>query len=222
MTGHLALFDLDNTLLAGDSDHAWGEFLIAQNLVDAESHRARNNAFYQQYLEGQLDIHAYVEFTVQPIKTLKPDERQALHGKFLADVISPLVLDKGKALVEKHANEGDICIIITATNDFITRPIAKLFGVDILLATDLEEVDDVLTGKIAGTPCYQQGKVKKLQQWMQVNDLNSELGDACFYTDSINDLPLLERVAKPVAVDPDEELSAIATERNWKIISLRP
>ncbi len=222
MSRRLALFDLDNTLLAGDSDHAWGEFLIAEKLVNAESHRASNDAFYQQYLDGQLDIHAYVEFTIEPITTLAAEQREALHKKFMDEVIKPLVLEKGKALVDAHASEGDTCIIITATNDFITRPIAQLFGIDILLATELEETNGLLSGRITGIPCYQGGKVEKLQQWINANCQEADLADACFYSDSINDLPLLERVANPVAVDPDEELAVIAAQRNWKTISLRP
>ncbi len=222
MTARLALFDLDNTLLAGDSDHAWGEFLIAENLVDADAHRARNDAFYQQYLDGQLDIHAYVEFTLQPICKLSAQQRGALHTKFMNHTVLPMVLDKGKQLVSSHRDQGDTCIIITATNAFITQPIAQLFDVGILLATDLEQEDGLLTGKIAGTPCYQQGKVEKLRQWIAASNPDATLADAVFYTDSINDLPLLDLVGKPVAVDPDQELASVAEQKAWQIISLRP
>lgn len=221
MPTQLALFDLDNTLLAGDSDHAWGEFLIEQGLVDADSHRAGNDRFYQDYLAGKLDIHAYVGFTVQPILHMPEDERQQLHQQFLDSVVAPMILPSGRELVNQHREKGETCIIVTATNSFITKPIAQQFGVDILLATDLEEADGLLTGKIEGIPCYQEGKVEKLNAWIEANDVNGALNQACFYTDSINDLPLLEQVATPVAVDPDDRLAAIASERNWKILSLR-
>jgi HAD superfamily hydrolase (TIGR01490 family) len=221
MPTQLALFDLDNTLLAGDSDHAWGEFLIDQGLVDADSHRAGNDGFYADYLEGQLDIHAYVNFTLQPVLQMPQRERQQLHQQFLDSVIAPMILQSGRDLVNQHRDQGETCIIVTATNSFITKPIAQQFGVDILLATDVEEVDGLLTGKIEGIPCYQEGKVRKLNAWIEANNLNGGLNQACFYTDSINDLPLLEQVATPVAVDPDDKLAAIASERHWKILSLR-
>lgn len=221
MSSRLALFDLDNTLLRGDSDHAWGEFLISHGMVDADSHRATNDQFYQHYLDGRLDIHAYVEFTLQPIVQLDKHEREDLHGRFMQEVVRPMVLDKGRALVQKHRDLGDSCIVVTATNSFITQPIALEFGVDNLLATDLEEIDGRFTGKIEGIPCYQEGKVEKLRAWIEANSPGSTMGDACFYTDSVNDLPLLESVAEPVAVDPDDSLSSIARQRNWKTISLR-
>lgn len=221
MSDRLALFDLDNTLLAGDSDHAWGEFLISQGLVDADTHRAANDAFYQQYLDGRLDIHAYVEFTLKPIVNLSADERGRLHHQFMNDVVMPMVLPKGRTLVNRHRELGDTCIVVTATNAFITKPIALEFGVDILLATDLEETEGRLTGSIEGIPCYQEGKVEKLRAWIEANKPGCTMEDACFYTDSINDLPLLECVAEPVAVDPDSKLSAVAQQRNWKTMSLR-
>jgi HAD superfamily hydrolase (TIGR01490 family) len=221
MPTRLALFDLDNTLLAGDSDHAWGEFLIAENLVDGETHRARNDQFYADYEKGELDIHAYVRFTLDPILACSAAEREQLHDRFMRQSVLPMMQEKATALVGKHRRQGDHCLIITATNAFITAPIAQALGVDTLLATELEVLDGKLTGRIAGTPCYQEGKVAKLQQWIAAQDTDFSMDDACFYSDSINDLPLLERVAEPVAVDPDARLADVARARNWPCISLR-
>ena len=224
MKGRLALFDLDNTLLAGDSDHAWGEFLIERGLVDADSHRAANDAYYQNYLAGELDIHDYVNFTVAPVMSYTEEERNQLHDAFMQKAIRPMILPKSRALIESRQVRGDTCIIITATNDFITAPIAKELGVDILIATQLETIEGKLTGKIQGEPCYHEGKVKKLAVWMQQEACRGhhfDLSSAVFYTDSINDLPLLEQVSEPVAVDPDDSLKREAQARQWKVISLR-
>ena len=224
MQGRLALFDLDNTLLAGDSDHAWGEFLIELGLVDADRHRASNDDHYQNYLAGKLDIHDYVKFTVAPVMSYTEEERNHLHETFMQKTIRPMILPESRALIESHQIRGDTCIIITATNDFITAPIAKELGVDILIATQLETIAGKLTGKIQGEPCYQEGKVKKLSLWMQQADSRGhhyDLSSAVFYTDSINDLPLLKQVSEPVAVDPDDSLRKEAQARQWKVISLR-
>lgn len=224
MTARLALFDLDNTLLGGDSDHAWGEFLISEGLVDETSHRATNDRFYQQYLDGELDIEAYVRFTVRPISGYDGKQRAALHAAFMSKVIEPMILEKGRALVEQHQSHGDVCVIITATNSFITAPIARSLGIETLLATDLEIVNDRITGNISGIPCYQDGKVKKLSDWLDENSAstkNLHMESATFYTDSINDLALMEVVAEPVAVDPDSSLEQVAMTKQWQIISLR-
>ena len=221
MSPRLALFDLDNTLLRGDSDHAWGEFVIAKGLVDSASHRATNDAFYEQYLEQRLDIHAYVKFTLQPIIELDTQQRTELHREFMEQVIEPMILATGEALVDKHRNAGDLCLMITATNSFITNPIAERFGMNEILATDLETDGGKLTGEIAGTPCYQQGKVDKLKQWLSQTDGDFDLDEACFYTDSINDLALMELVGEPVAVDPDARLKEISLTNKWPVISLR-
>lgn len=224
MTARLALFDLDNTLLGGDSDHAWGEFLISQGLVDETSHRATNDRFYQQYLDGELDIAAYVRFTVRPISGYDGKQRAALHATFMGEVIEPMILEKGRALVEQHLSRGDVCVIITATNSFITAPIARSLGIETLLATDLEIVNDRITGNISGVPCYQDGKVRKLSDWLDKNSASTEnlhMESAIFYTDSINDLALMEEVAEPVAVDPDSSLEQVAMTKQWQIISLR-
>ncbi len=221
MPQRLALFDLDNTLLAGDSDHAWGEFLIKQQLVDESSHRQKNDSFYQDYLDGELDIHAYVAFTLGPILSYSADERAKLHEQFLQQAVQPLLIDKAFDLVNAHKEQGDYTIIITATNSFITAPIAQLFGVEQLLATDVEMVDGRLSGRIAGIPCYQEGKVDKLNLWLKNSDTELTLANSIFYSDSINDLPLLEQVAEPIAVDPDEQLAKISAEKAWQLLSLR-
>ncbi len=221
MARQLALFDLDNTLLAGDSDHAWGEFLIAKQAVDATSHRAENNRYYEQYRQGNLDIRGYVRFTLRPILNMSKSDRLALHADFMRHAITPLFLPKADALVDMHQKRGDFTVIITATNEFITLPIAQRFQVDHLIATELEVEDDKFTGEIAGTPCYQFGKVENLEKWLASQPLNLTLEDAVFYSDSINDLPLLERVGQPVVVDPDPRLHSEATQRGWQIISLR-
>ncbi len=221
MLRRLALFDLDNTLLAGDSDHAWGEFLIAQNLVDETQHRAENDKFYKQYQDGDLDIHAYVRFSLSPILNLSSEERAKLHKEFMREAVEPMMLEKAHALVDHHKSAGDICVIITATNEFITAPIAEQFQVSQLLATDLEVEGGCFTGNISGIPCYQSGKVTKLDQWLQSQKDELNVEESIFYSDSINDLDLMNYVATPIAVDPDIKLRQAATTNGWDIISLR-
>ncbi len=221
MSQRLTLFDLDNTLLAGDSDHAWGEFLISQGLVDELQHRSANDAFYQQYLDGILDIHAYVKFTLGPVLEYNAEERKNLQHKFMEQVVQTMILDRGRKLIMQHKQAGDRCVLITATNAFITAPIAKELGFNTLLATDLKQKNDRLTGEIAGIPCYQYGKLDKLEQWLQNVNSAFNLKTACFYSDSINDMPLLRAVGNPVAVDPDKSLANHARNSNWPIISLR-
>ncbi len=220
-TRKLALFDLDNTLLQGDSDHAWGEFLISKKLVNEPEHRAKNDYFHAQYRDGKLDIHGYVAFTLEPILHLNDDQRNKLHAEFMAHSVTPIVLEKGRALVKQHKQAGDYCIIITATNKYITTPIAELFEVDLLLATELETVNGRYTGNIDGTPCYQDGKITKLNTWLSDRDNGLSLSNAVFYSDSINDLPLLQEVGSAVAVDPDKQLEERARARGWEILSLR-
>lgn len=217
----LALFDLDNTLLEGDSDHAWGQYLIQRGLVTAQEHASANDAFYQQYLDGVLDIHAYVAFTLNPVINLNISALKELHNEFMLKFVEPIILPQALKLVEDHRKAGDFCAIITATNTFITSPIAKRFEVDLLLGTDLETRNDKFTGKILGTPCFQAGKVDKLTAWIGSQQSKFELSDSIFYSDSINDLPLLEKVGQAVAVDADDKLSAEAKSRRWKHISLR-
>lgn len=224
----LAIFDLDNTLLRGDSDHSFGDFLISKGLVDAEQHKARNDYFYQQYKNGGLDMVAYTQFVVSALKGMSRVEREALHRDYMRDFIEPMMLPAAEALLQNHRQRGDYCLIITATNRFITEPIAARLGVDALIATDLEMLNDEFTGRIAGIPSFQAGKVLRLTQWLaQYNaSLTPEatplgMHDSVFYSDSFNDLPLLECASRAVAVDPDATLRDIATARGWEIISLR-
>ncbi len=222
MKQRLALFDLDNTLLAGDSDHEWGEFLISRGLVDEKTHRETNNRFYADYVAGTLDIHAWLAFALEPLRGFGARRRDMLLAEFVEQRARPMVLEAGLELVREHRKAGDLCVIATATNDLITRPIAKLFEVDVLLATEAELADGAVTGRIRGTPCFQAGKVEKLRQWLARNDGYSAPEDSVFYSDSINDLPLLELAGEAVAVDPDDRLRRVARERGWKILSLRP
>jgi HAD superfamily hydrolase (TIGR01490 family) len=215
----LAIFDLDNTLLAGDSDHSWGVFLVEKQLVDADVYRQANDKFYADYKNGTLDIRAYLQFSLAPLTRHSLVELEELHAEFMREHIEPLMLPKAEALLQHHRDQGDHLLIITATNGFVTRPIAKRLGVDDILATDPEVVDDRYTGNFVGEPCFQAGKITHLYAWLKHNQHSLE--GAYFYSDSINDLPLLEQVDHPVVVDADERLSAIARERNWKAISLR-
>lgn len=215
----LAIFDLDNTLIAGDSDHSWGEFLVQKQLVDAAEYQRQNDLFYQAYKDGSLDIHAYQRFALAPLIERSLAELTELHNEFMKTCIEPLMLEKARALLQHHRDRGDYLLIITATNSFITHPIATRLGVDHILATDPEIIEERYTGEILGMPCFQAGKVTRLQAWMKEH--NESLDGSYFYSDSINDLPLLEQVSHPVAVDPDDRLRAIAEQRQWDIISLR-
>ena len=215
----LAIFDLDNTLIAGDSDHSWGEFLVAKKLVDAELYRHANDQFYEAYKEGTLDIRAYLKFSLAPLTQHPMETLEQLHREFMATYINPMLLPKAAALLAHHRAQGHFLLIITATNGFVTRPIGQLLGVDDLLATDPEIIDGQFSGGFVGTPCFQAGKVTRLQEWLATN--KQTLAGAYFYSDSINDLPLLEGIENPIAVDPDARLEAIARERNWSVISLR-
>ncbi|MCB1671240.1 MAG: HAD family hydrolase [Gammaproteobacteria bacterium] len=217
----LAIFDLDNTLLGGDSDHAWGEFLIARQLVDADLHSARNDEFYRQYTEGRLDIHDYVRFTLGPVLGFTLNELSELHQQFMAEFVRPMILPRATALIEGHKAKGDYCLIMSATNCFITGPIAAELGVHDLLATDLVIQGNHYTGDISGVPCFQEGKVIRLQQWLELRNEQYSIGDSTFYSDSANDLPLLEAVAVPVAVDPDDRLAEHARQNDWEVLSLR-
>lgn len=217
----LAIFDLDNTLLGGDSDHAWGEFLIAHKLVDAASHGARNDEFYQQYTEGRLNIDDYVRFTMGPVLHCSLSELDQLHRQFMAEFVRPMILPQAVQLIEHHKTAGDTCLIMSATNSFITGPIADELGVHELLATELAVEGEHYTGDIAGVPCFQEGKVVRLQQWLELKNDKYKIQESVFYSDSVNDLPLLKAVKEPVAVDPDKQLMEYAQENGWQVISLR-
>ena len=215
----LALFDLDHTLLAGDSDHLWGEFLVEQNLVDRESYARENDRFYESYKAGTLDIAAYTRFAVEPLIRLGAERLAPLRQHFIETRIEPIIAPAAPALLERHRIQGDTLVIITATNSFITEPIARLLDVDDLLATEPEQLNGRYTGRIAGAACYREGKLERLQQW---RDAQSEkYSHVTFYSDSHNDLPLLRAVDQPVAVDPDPELLAEAQQRGWLVITLR-
>ena len=215
----LALFDLDNTLLAGDSDHAWGEFLVDRGLVDGDVHQQKNDAFYNDYLQGNLDIDAYLRFALEPLTGKTPAELKPLHDDFMSSVITPMMQDSAFRLIDQHRQRGDRLLIITATNAFITAPIAAALGIDELLASEAELADGRYTGAPSGTPCFHAGKVQRLNSWLADNPYN--LQDAWFYSDSHNDIPLLEVVGNPVAVDADETLLAHAKENGWHTLSLR-
>jgi HAD superfamily hydrolase (TIGR01490 family) len=215
----LALFDLDNTLLGGDSDYLWGCFLAEQGIVNIETYESENQRFYDQYLDGCLDIHEFLRFQLKPLADHSRQQLEAWREAFLKQKIEPIILDKAHVLLDRHRTAGDELLIITATNRFITEPIAESYGVEHLLATEPELRDGEYTGGITGVPCFQDGKVKRLQQWMTTHD--STLDGSWFYSDSHNDLPLLEQVEYPVAVDPDDKLRALAGERGWPVTSLR-
>jgi len=215
----LALFDLDNTLLGGDSDHAWGDWLCERGILDGATYKARNDAFYQDYLAGRLNITDYLNFTLDIFGRTEMAQLDAWHREFMAECIEPIILPKGLALLDRHRAAGDKLVIITATNRFVTAPIAARLGVDTLLATECEMVDGRYTGRTTDVPCFKEGKVTRLNRWMQENGFTLER--STFYSDSMNDLPLLEQVSYPVAVDPDPKLMAEAEDRNWPIMSLR-
>ncbi len=215
----LAIFDLDNTLIAGDSDHLWGEFLVEQGLVDPAEYRRGNNLYYTQYIEGTLDIFEFLAFSLAPLARIEHGRLMALRERFVADKILPIMLPAAKALVEQHREAGDTLMIITATNSFITRPVADLLGIDTLIATDPEMRDGRYTGAVEGIPCFKEGKVQRLLTWLAGHDV--DLAQSSFYSDSHNDLPLLQLVGKPVAVDPDDKLREHALSAAWPLISLR-
>lgn len=219
LTVRLALFDLDNTLLAGDSDHAWGEFIADSGVVDADDYRRRNDAFYDDYCRGELDAIAYHRFVLTPLAGREPAEITRWHAQFMQERVLPMILPKAQALLAEHRQAGDKLVIITATNDFITKDIAKYLGVDTLIATRAEQVDGRYTGNIIGTPCYREGKITHLNTWMSAN--GHSLAGSIFYSDSHNDIPLLSAASTAVAVDPDDRLRAHAIQQGWKVISLR-
>ena len=215
----LALFDLDNTLLGGDSDHAWGDYLCERGILDGIAYKARNDAFYQDYLAGRLNIQDYLNFSLEILGRTEMAQLDQWHREFMRDCVEPIVLAKGEALLAQHRDAGDKLLIITATNRFVTAPIAARLGVDTLLATECEMAEGRYTGRTTDVPCYKEGKVTRLNRWLGENGMSLE--GSCFYSDSINDLPLLEQVSRPVAVDPDAKLRAEAEQRGWPVISLR-
>jgi HAD superfamily hydrolase (TIGR01490 family) len=219
----LALFDLDNTLLAGDSDYGWAQFLIARGVLEGERYETENQRFFDQYHAGTLDIHEFLDFQLAPLAAYPRDRLDAWHRDFMREQILPLITEPARNLVRRHLEAGDLCAIITATNRFVTAPIAREFGVAHLIATEPEEKNGAFTGKVVGTPCFREGKVARVEAWLEAQglDLAGSFSRSWFYSDSHNDLALLELVSDPVAVDPDETLLRVAREHGWRVISLR-
>ncbi len=215
----LAIFDLDNTLIGGDSDHLWSQFVCEQGLVDSDDFAQRSEQFYADYQAGVLDIDAYLRLTLGTLKGHPLDQLHAWHRAFMDSKIKPILLPKAAALIADHRQRGHELLIITATNRFITAPIAAALGVENLIACEAEIVDGLYTGQPSGIPSYQAGKVTRLHLWLEGREIGLE--DCWFYSDSHNDLPLLELVDHPVAVDPDDILRARALECEWPVISLR-
>ncbi|MCU7880146.1 MAG: HAD-IB family hydrolase [Candidatus Thiodiazotropha sp. (ex Lucinoma aequizonata)] len=214
----LAIFDLDNTLLAGDSDYLWGVFLVEKGIVDDDEYRRENDRFYAEYKAGHLDIIEFQRFSLKPLRDNRPEQLLDWRQEFLDSKISPIISQQARQLVENHKIAGDQLLIITATNSFITMPIAQKFGIDKIIATEAEVLDGHYTGEVAGEPSFRDGKVNRLHSWLK--EQQQDLLGSFFYSDSHNDLPLLESVENSVAVDPDETLTKIATERNWPILQL--
>lgn len=218
----LVLFDLDNTLLAGDSDFEWAQFLIEHGVLDRELYAARNHAFYEQYKAGTLDIHEFLDFQLKPLSRHARSQLNAWHADYMQQKILPLMTPAAKALVERELADAELVAVITATNSFVTAPIARAFGISHLIATEPEQANGDYTGRVAGTPSFREGKIVRLHEWL--GSLGKTLGDfdqSWFYSDSLNDLPLLECVSHPVAVDPDATLHEHAIRRGWPVISLR-
>ena len=219
---NLALFDLDNTILAGDSDYNWSRFLIQEGYLDGAIHAEKNEKFYADYKDGTLDIFAFVEFQFKPLARNPRSVLNQLLKKYVEEVIKPMITEKAYALVKKHQEAGDLIIVITATNSFITKPIAALFDIENLIGTDPEEKEGEFTGKVSGTPSFKEGKVTRLEAWLKSKNLSlASFEKSYFYSDSHNDLPLMEKVTHPVAVDSDNILSEYATSKGWPQISLR-
>ncbi len=219
---NLAIFDLDNTLLNGDSDYNWSLFLIKKGILDQSIYEQQNEEFFKDYQTGSLDIDAYAEFQFKPLRENERFFLNDLRDEYVATIIRPMITEKAKDLVNEHRSQGDQLLIITATNSFITKPIAALFGIEELIGTDLEEINNQFTGKIKGVASFQEGKVTRLNQWLDEKHLTlAQFDKTFFYSDSKNDLPLLKIVSHPVAVNPDATLNTEAKKNNWPIMSLR-
>ena len=219
---NLAIFDLDNTLLNGDSDYNWSLFLIKKGILDQSIYEQQNEEFFKDYKTGSLDIDAYAEFQFKPLRENERFFLNDLRDEYVATIIRPMITEKAKDLVNEHRSQGDQLLIITATNSFITKPIAALFGIEELIGTDLEEINNQFTGKIKGVASFQEGKVTRLNQWLDNKHLTlAQFDKTFFYSDSKNDLPLLRIVSHPVAVNPDATLNTEAKKNNWPIMSLR-
>ncbi len=219
---NLALFDLDNTLLISDSDFEWAQFLIEQRVLDREVYEARNLEFYEQYKDGTLDIHQFLDFQLKPLSRHSRIQLDVWHNEFMAKRILPLIAPGAHELINKHMLGGDLCVIITATNRFVTAPIAQALGINNLIATEPEQKNGEFTGQVSGAPCFREGKITRLENWLDERNLTwLSFLESWFYSDSLNDMPLLNKVSRPVAVDPDTTLKSYAEKNNWPIISLR-
>ena len=217
----IALFDLDHTLLPIDSDYAWGVFTQEIGWTDPVVFKERNDEFYEHYKAGTLDIHDYVRFATEAVRLRGPVEAREAHARFMRTVIEPAIRAEALALVGEHRERGDRLAIVTATNEFVTRPIAQAFGIDELIAVELARAaDGWITGEIAGVPSIREGKVERVAQWLAGRGLDWDSAEITFYSDSLNDLPLLERVDVPVATNPDARLRALAAGRGWRILDL--
>ena len=216
----LAIFDLDNTLIGGDSDYLWGEFLCDEGIIsDRQSFEKKNDYFYQQYELGLLDIYAWAEFSFEILSHYSINELEAFHVKFMAQKIEPIFLEKAQDCINSHKKNGDTVLVITASNSFVTAPIVKRYGINHLIATEPEIVSGRYTGKVSGIPCFKSGKIENLMPWLERN--SESLKDSTFYSDSHNDLPLLELVDNPVAVNADKILAKIAQTKGWDILNWR-
>ena len=219
---HLALFDLDNTLLAGDSDYEWTQHLLSKGILDRETFEARNKEFYEQYKAGKLNIVEFLDFQLQSLARNSRADLEAWHDEFMAERILPILGPKSRELVKRHQDAGDLCAVVTATNSFVTGPICRELGIDHLIATIAAQENGQFTGKPRGMPSFREGKIARVESWLESIGLWwSSFERSWFYSDSLNDLPLLSKVSDPVAVDPDDTLHAHATNEGWKIMSLR-
>ncbi|MEK7810899.1 MAG: HAD family hydrolase [Pseudomonadota bacterium] len=219
---NLALFDLDNTLLSGDSDFEWSQFLIDAGVLDRELFEAKNLGFYEQYKAGTLDIHEFLDFQLKPLSRHARKVLDSWHEEFMETKIRPMMGQAARDLVAKHRTAGDVCVIVTATNSFVTAPIAREFGVEHLIATDPEQLNGEFTGRVDGVPSFREGKVVRMEQWLALHGWSwTSFKSTWFYSDSLNDLPLLSKVNCPVAVDPDQTLRDYAVNQGWPVISLR-
>ena len=221
----LALFDLDHTLLPIDSDHEWGRFLVKIGVVDANHYASENERFYADYKAGRLDIYAFLAFALKPLSEHSRSQLNEWHEQFMLEVIKPNLRQSAFDLVKKHQDQGDLCCVVTATNSFVTRPIVQAFGIKHLIATEPEVLGDPATGnfsgKVAGTPNFREGKVTRVESWLSAEKLSwSSLEKSYFYSDSINDLPLMEKVTQPIPTNPDQNLRSKAQENNWPILEL--
>ncbi len=219
---NLALFDLDNTLLNGDSDFEWSQFLIRIGILDRELFEVKNLAFYEQYKAGTLDIHAFLDFQLKPLSRHSRKVLDDWHSQFMRESVMPMITAQSRELVQRHKEAGDVCVIITATNSFVTGPIAREFGIEHLIATEPEQQNGEFTGRVADIPCFREGKITRLENWLVAHDWTLDsFADSIFYSDSLNDLPLMNKVKHPVAANPDDTLRAHAEQHGWQIINLR-